>query len=136
MEQKYIYFFIAFIILIVILYFAGYNVMNAYQKNNEIMNNKINNLNTKLNNKIIHKKLSLDSNNINDNNINDNNINVNDINVNDIDINDINGINDNSNGIGVLRDPNWRKKVENHMNYQHGNPFMYNKPVKVLYDDL
>ena len=125
MEQKYIYFFIAFIILIVILYFAGYNVMNAYQKNNEIMNNKINNLNTKLNNKIIHKKLSLDSNNIN---VNDNNI--------DINVNDINGINDNSNGIGVLRDPNWRKKVENHMNYQHGNPFMYNKPVKVLYDDL
>ena len=125
MEQKYIYFFIAFIILIVILYFAGYNVMNAYQKNNEIINNKINNLNTKLNNKIIHKKLSLDSNNIN---VNDNNI--------DINVNDINGINDNSNGIGVLRDPNWRKKVENHMNYQHGNPFMYNKPVKVLYDDL
>ena len=135
MEQKYIYFFIAFVILIVILYFAGYNVMNAYQKNNEIMNNKINNLNTKLNNKIIHKKLSLNSNNIN---VNDNNINVNDnnIDINDIDINDINGINDNSNGIGVLRDPNWRKKVENHMNYQHGNPFMYNKPVKVLYDDL
>lgn len=130
MEQKYIYFFIAFIILIVILYFAGYNVMNAYQKNNEIMNNKINNLNTKLNNKIIHKKLSLDSNNINVN-VNDNNIDIN-----DIDINDINGINDNSNGIGVLRDLNWRKKVDNHMNYQHGNPFMYNKPVKVLYDDL
>ena len=128
MEQKYIYFFIAFVILIVILYFAGYNVMNAYQKNNEIMNNKINNLNTKLNNKIIHKKLSLDSNNIN---VNDNNIDIN-----DIDINDINGINDNSNGIGVLRDPNWRKKMANHMNYQHGNPFMYNKPVKVLYDDL
>ena len=127
MEQKYIYFFIAFIILIVILYFAGNNVMNAYQKNNEIMNNKIN---TKLNNKIIHKKLSLDSNNINVN-VNDNNIDIN-----DIDINDINGINDNSNGIGVLRDPNWRKKVDNHMNYQHGNPFMYNKPVKVLYDDL
>ena len=41
MEEKYIYFFIAFIILIVILYFAGNNVMNAYQKNNEIMNNKI-----------------------------------------------------------------------------------------------
>ena len=127
MEQKYIYFFISFIILIVILYFAGNNVMNAYQKNNEIMNNKIN---TKLNNKIIHKKLSLDSNNINVN-VNDNNIDIN-----DIDINDINGINDNSNGIGVLRDPNWRKKVDNHMNYQHGNPFMYNKPVKVLYDDL
>ena len=120
MEQKYIYFFIAFVILIVILYFAGDNVMNAYYESQEIINNKINNLNTKLNNNIIHKKLSLDSNNIN---VNDNNINV-------------NGINNNSNGIGVLRDPNWRNKVKNHMNYQHGNPFMYNKPVKVLYNDL
>jgi hypothetical protein len=116
MEQKYIYFFIAFIILIVILYFAGYNVMKAYYESQEIINKKINNFSTQLNNKIIHKKLSMDSNNIN--------------------INDINGINDNSNGIGVLRDSNWRNKVKNHMNYQHGNPFMYNKPVKVLYDDL
>tara|TARA_Y200000002_G_C22593851_1_gene626449 strand:+ start:550 stop:888 length:339 start_codon:yes stop_codon:yes gene_type:complete len=108
-NQKYLLYFMSIVVLVIILYIVGYNIMSAYEKKKEIMNNSEINHN---NNEIIHKKIKLEK-----------------------EINKIIKDDYNSN-VGVIRVDNWEEKVKNHMKYQHGNPMMYNERVKVLYDDL
>ena len=58
-DKKYILYFVSFIILIAILYLLGNNLVNIYNRNTEILNEKINNLDKKINNNnIIHKKIN------------------------------------------------------------------------------
>ena len=57
-NKKYILYFVSFIILIAILYLLGNNLVNIYNRNTEILNEKINNLDKKINNNIIHKKIN------------------------------------------------------------------------------
>lgn len=108
-NQKYLLYFISIVVLVIILYIVGNNIMSAYEKKKEILNNSEINHN---NNEIIHKKIELEK--------------------------EIEKIvkDDYNTDVGVIRVDNWKDKVKNHMNYQHGNPMMYDKEVKVLYDDL
>ena len=121
-NQQYILYFMAFVILVIVLYIAGNNVMNAYEEKEKIVNNS----------NLIHKKLNLKPTNVNAV------TNVNGV-VNEV--TNVNGVTKevsevNNRNIGVIKTPNWRKKVKNHMDYKHGNPLMYNNKVKILYDDL
>lgn len=115
--NKNILYFVVIVVLIIIFFLAGNNIMklnNKVSKNEEV----ISNLNQKLtNNDIIIKNLS------NKNNSHKNNYSNLEL-------------NNSSEGVGVITDPNFNNKVRNHMNYPHGNPMMYNNPVRELYNDL
>jgi hypothetical protein len=104
--NKNVLYFVVIVVLIIIFFLAGNNIMNL---NDKVFKNEevISNLNQKLaNNNIIIKNLS-------NKNIVDTNKNV-----------------------GVMSDPDWENKVRNHMNYPHGNPMMYDTPIRELYNDL
>ena len=125
-NEKYILYFIAFVVLIIVLYIAGYNVMNAYEEKEKIVNNS----------NLIRKKLNLKATNINEvsNAVNNEVSNA----VSNTVTNEVSNAVTNkvSNGVGIIKTPNWREKIKHHMDYKHGNPLMYNNKVKILYDDL
>tara|TARA_B110000261_G_C13053539_1_gene345225 strand:+ start:48 stop:488 length:441 start_codon:yes stop_codon:yes gene_type:complete len=143
-NEKYILYFIAFVVLIIVLYIAGYNVMNAYEEKEKIVNNS----------NLIRKKLNLKATNINEvsnavtnevsnganrvaqvsNEVNNEVSNA----VSNTVTNEVSNAVTNkvSNGVGIIKTPNWREKIKHHMDYKHGNPLMYNNKVKILYDDL
>ena len=106
--NKNILYLVVIIILIVIFVIAGNNIMNL---NYKVLKNaeNITYLNQKLNDDEIILK------NLTNNNIVEGNLNK---------------------GVGIITDPEWEQKVKNHMNYPHGNPLMYNKPDRELYNDL
>ena len=115
--NKNILYFVVIVILIIIFFLAGNNIMKLHDKvsrNEEV----ISNLNQKLSdNKIIIKRLTNKNNNLSNNEIHSE-------------------LHNSSNGIGVMKDPNLKNKIKNHMNYPHGNPMMYDKPIRELYNDL
>ena len=126
-NEKYILYFMAFVVLVLVLYIAGYNVMNAHEEKEKIINNS----------NLIHKKLNLKANNI----INEVNNEVSNGVTNEVTNEVSNGVSNGvtngvTNEVGIIKTPNWRGKVKNHMDYKHGNPLMYNNKVKILYDDL
>ena len=140
----------SFIVLILVLYIAGYNVMNAYEEKEKIVNNS----------NLIRKKLNLKATNINEvtnevnnevnnevsnavtNEVNNEVTNVNEVNNEVTNVNEVtygvsNAVtNRATNGVGIIKTPNWRAKIKHHMDYKHGNPLMYNSKVKISYDDL
>tara|TARA_B110000114_G_C15069659_1_gene389054 strand:+ start:1282 stop:1611 length:330 start_codon:yes stop_codon:yes gene_type:complete len=106
-KERYTLYFLSFIVLVFILYIAGYNVMKAHQEKQEIM---INNL---IHKNLINKNLKLKYNNLNTNK---------------------KPVLDP--GVGVINTPNWEHKVKHHTDYLHNNPLMYDEKVKILYNDL